>query len=332
MKILVTGGSGFIGSNFIRHIISKYKNYYIINLDKLTYSGNKDNLRDIENNERYSFIQGDICDEKITEEIIKDIDVIVHFAAESHVTRSESQEGLFEKTNVEGTRNLLEITSKYNKKFIHMSTDEVYGSKKEGLFSEKDKIQGDSQATSPYAKSKARADDLVQSYSNKIETVIIRATNNFGSFQYPEKAMPRWITRLLKGESIPVWGTGENVRDWLYVGDTCKAIDLLLHKGKSGEIYNIAANNNPEIKNIDLANIIVSYLNIDKSKIKLVSDPRPNHDLRYAIDCSKIKSLGWLSNENTIEQIHSTIDWYINNQIWWGKLTKEAESIYNDIK
>lgn len=331
MKILVTGGAGFIGSSFVRKSIADGKK--LINVDKLTYSGNLNNLKDVENHKNYKFVKGDICNESIIQDLIKETECVVHFAAESHVTRSETNPEIFYKTNLEGTKILLECTRKTNsiKKFIHISTDEVYGSSTSGAFKENDKIKGDSQASSAYSKSKSLADDLVISYSDKVPVIVLRPTNNFGPYQYPEKALPRWVIRLIQGNQIPVWGKGENIRDWLYVGDTVRAIELLIEKGKIGEAYNLAANNRPEIRNIDLANWLVEYFGLDSSHIKFVPDPRPNHDLRYSLDTEKIQKLGFYPSLNSKELILETARWYEKNKLWWEPLIYEAERIYSDI-
>jgi dTDP-glucose 4,6-dehydratase len=329
MNILVTGGAGFIGSNFIRKSLGEGNS--IINVDKLTYSGNLNNLKDISGS-NYEFIKSDVCDEGIISKIVKKADAIVHFAAESHVTRSETNPDLFYRTNLEGTRNLLEcaVRSGNIKRFIHISTDEVYGSAV-SAFKEEDKIKGDSQASSPYSKSKSLADDLALSYADKLSITVVRPTNNFGPYQYPEKALPRWVIRLIQGKKIPVWGRGENVRDWLFVGDTIKAISLLLEKGKSGEAYNIAANNRPEIRNIDLAELLVGYFSLGKSEIEFVPDPRPNHDFKYSVNTEKIEHLGFRTSQDTRTQIIATTEWYVINKEWWQPLVEEAEHIYSDM-
>ena len=247
MRLLVTGGAGFIGSNFIRHIIKKYPQNEIINLDKLTYAGNLDNLKDIENNSNYTFVKGDICDRKIVNELSKDVEAIVNFAAQSHVDRSIIDALDFIKTNIDGTYNLLEATKKHNiSRFIQISTDEVYGSTDQGSFKETSPLR----PRSPYAASKAGADMLVHSYwaTFNLPVLVARSSNNFGPYQYPEKIIPLFITNALEDRPLPLYGDGMNVRDWLYVIDNCEAIDLVLHKGKEGEIYNIGGGN--ELRNL----------------------------------------------------------------------------------
>lgn len=333
MKLLVTGGAGFIGSNFIRHILRTHPDYKIINLDKLTYAGNLDNLKNVAKNPNYQFVKGDILDEALVDELVGKVDAVIHFAAESHVTRSENEAEVFYKTNVEGTRVLLDAAVKDGgKRFVHISTDEIYGSKEDGFFKEEDKEPGDHQASSVYSKSKALADDLALSYKDKLDVVVVRPTNNFGQYQYPEKALPRWTTRVLENEPIPVWGDGHQVRDWLYAVDTARAVDIILEKGISGEAYNVASNNDPEIENIELANIICEILGVSREQfIKLVPDPRPNHDFRYAIDTTKIKALGWQPEKDIRNIIKNIIVWYKENKWWWEPIKKEAEKIYSDI-
>ncbi|HUW22992.1 MAG TPA: dTDP-glucose 4,6-dehydratase, partial [bacterium] len=247
MRLLVTGGAGFIGSNFIRHIIKKYPQYKIINLDKLAYAGNLDNLKEIESNSNYTFVKGDICDRKIVDELSKNAEAIVNFAAQSHVDRSIIDASDFLRTNIDGTHNLLEATKRHNiSRFIQISTDEVYGSIEKGSFKETSPLS----PSSPYAASKAAADMVVHSYrvTFNLPTIVARSTNNFGPYQYPEKIIPLFITNALEDKPLPLYGDGMNVRDWLYVIDNCEAIDLILHKGKEGEIYNIGGGN--ELKNI----------------------------------------------------------------------------------
>ncbi|MFN3301514.1 MAG: dTDP-glucose 4,6-dehydratase [Patescibacteria group bacterium] len=316
MKILVTGGAGFIGSNFIRYILKKYKNYQIFNLDKLTYCGNLDNLRDIEKSPRYKFFKGDITNKKIVEKLAKKVDVIVNFAAESHVDRSILEPDSFIKTNIFGTYILLEAVKKLKiKKYLQISTDEVYGSRKEGYFKETDPLN----PSSPYSASKASADLLTLAYfkTYHLPVLITRSTNNYGPYQYPEKIIPLFVTNLLENKKVPLYGRGLNRRDWLYVLDNCRAIDLIIHRGKIGEIYNVASGE--ELTNLELTKIILKELNKDEKWIEYVKD-RPGHDFRYAIDCSKIKKLGWRPIYKFKEAIKETIKWYQKNQWWWKKL------------
>lgn len=317
MRLLVTGGAGFIGSNFIRYIIKKYPDYKIINLDKLTYAGNLDNLKDIKNNSNYTFIKGDICDRKIVDELAGDVEAIVNFAAESHVDRSIIDASDFIRTNIDGTYNLLEATKRYNiSHLIHCSTDEVYGSIEEGSFTETSPLS----PSSPYAASKASADMLVHSYriTFNLPVIIARSSNNFGPYQYPEKIIPLFITNALEDKPLPLYGDGMNVRDWLYVIDNCEGIDLILHRGREGEIYNIGGGN--ELRNIDLTRMVLKILGKPESLIQPVKD-RPGHDRRYSLDSSKIeRELGWTPNFNFERALEETVKWYVDNHWWWKKL------------
>lgn len=329
MKALITGGAGFIGSNFA--LLLQEKGHSITILDNLTYAGGIDTIDQIKANGPCNFIKGDICDPLIVDEALKDIDTVFNFAAESHNTRSETNPDIFYKTNVEGTKNLLEHSFKNSqvKKFIHISTDEVYGSKQNGYFKESDKLIGDSQATSAYSKSKSLADDLALKWGEKFPVTVTRTTNNFGPYQYPEKALPRFITNLLTKKKIPLWGKGEQIRDWLYVKTNCEAILFIAENGSNGEAYNIAANHEPEITNKMIAEMVCKKLGLDPSEwIEYVPDLRPDHDFRYALDVSKIKLLGFNFENNFDQELSNTIDWYKNNSEWWMKRKAEAESIY----
>ncbi len=320
MKLLVTGGSGFIGCNFIRHMITKYPAYDIINLDKLTYAGNPDNLRDIEKSPRYTFIKGDICDPSAIDQAMKHADQVVHFAAESHVDRSIADSSAFIKTNVLGTHALLEGALKHKiKKFVHISTDEVYGSIMHGSFVETDRLT----PSSPYSSSKASSDLLALSYhiTHKLPVMVTRCTNNFGPYQYPEKLIPLFVTNLLEGKKVPVYGTGTNVRDWICVLDHCKAVDFVLHNGSPGEIYNIGGG--AEKTNIEITDKIIELLGKDQSVIEHVKD-RPGHDLRYSLDCSKLKNMGWKPEYSFDEALKNTVEWYVENRPWWEKLKHPA--------
>lgn len=316
MQILVTGGMGFIGSNFIRHILHKYPYYKITNLDKMTYCGNPDNLKDIEKNKNYSFVKGDICDEKLVDNLVKEKDIVLNFAAETHVDRSIDDPKSFIRTDVDGTHTLLEAGKKHGiKKFIQISTDEVYGSIEKGSFTEESALQ----PNSPYSASKAGADLIARSYNKTfgVPAIITRSSNNFGPYQYPEKLMPLFITNLLEGKKVPVYGDGMNVRDWLYVIDNCEAIDLVMHKGKIGEIYNIGADN--EKTNIEITKLLLKELGKDESSIEYVKD-RPGHDRRYSIDSSKLRKLGWKPRFKFDMALKETVSWYKNNQNWWKKI------------
>lgn len=315
MRLLITGGCGFIGSNFVRHILSKHEGYEITNLDSLTYAGNPENLRDIEKSHNYRFVKGDITNSKTVKDLVNGSDVIVNFAAESHVDRSIEDADPFLKTNIFGTHVLLKSALKFNKKMVHISTDEVYGSIKKGSFTEDSKLE----PNSPYSASKASADLLCRAYhqTHKVRVSIVRSTNNFGQFQYPEKVIPLFITNLMENKKVPLYGSGRNVRDWLYVLDNCKAIDIVLHKGVEGEIYNASSGN--EISNIQLTKKLISMLGKDDSSIEYVED-RKGHDLRYSLDSGKLMSLGWKPEYKFDDALKLTVEWYKKNRQWWKKL------------
>lgn len=313
-KILITGGAGFIGSNFVKYMIDKYPDYEIVNLDALTYCGNLENLKSIEFKDNYSFIKGDIRDKDLVSDIVKDCDYVINFAAESHVDRSIEDPEIFIKSNVLGTQVLLNASKKANiKKYLQISTDEVYGSLgSEGYFTEKTPLQ----PNSPYSASKASADLIVRAYHNTfgMPVNITRCSNNYGPYQFPEKLIPLMISNALEDKPLPVYGDGKNIRDWLHVYDHCSAIDLVLHEGKIGEVYNIGGNN--EKQNIDIVKLILEDLGKDESLIKFVDD-RLGHDRRYAIDSTKIqKELGWMPKYTFEVGIKETIQWYLDNQDW----------------
>lgn len=319
MKILVTGCAGFIGSNFLIYMLSKYPEYHYINIDALTYAGNLDNLMQVASLPNYRFIKGDITDGSLIEEIVSDgIDVIVHFAAESHVDRSILNPDIFVKTNILGTQVLLEAAKRNDiRKFVHISTDEVYGSLgATGLFNEETPLA----PNSPYSASKASSDLLVRAYHKTfgLPVNITRCSNNYGPFQFPEKLIPLVIERALNDRPIPIYGDGLNVRDWLYVEDHCSAIDLVLHSGKNGEIYNIGGNN--EKTNVEIVKIILECLGKPDSLIQYVKD-RPGHDRRYAIDSTKINNqLGWIPKWNFESGIRETVHWYLTHQDWLSRV------------
>jgi dTDP-glucose 4,6-dehydratase len=318
MNILVTGGCGFIGSNFIRYLLGKQRSAAIFNLDKLTYAGNPANLRDIESDARYRFIHGDICDPVLVKDLIRreKISTIIHFAAESHVDRSISDASDFIRTNVLGTFTLLDAAlSEHIDRFIHISTDEVYGSTSKGSFRETDPLN----PSSPYSSSKASSDLIARSYfvTHGLPVIITRCTNNYGPYQYPEKLIPLFITNLLEGKKIPVYGTGENVRDWIHVLDHCRAIAYVLENGIPGEIYNIGSDN--ERSNIEITHKILNALCKDESCIEYVKD-RPGHDFRYSLDSSILKSLGWKPEYSFEQGLQDTVDWYTANEWWWHPL------------
>lgn len=325
MKILVTGGAGFIGSCFVRYILNKYNDYKVINLDALTYAGNIENLNDIKDNPNYTFIHGNICDKELVSNIASDVDCIVNFAAESHVDRSITGPEIFIETNVKGTLNLLQA-AKENKiqRYLQVSTDEVYGSLgKTGYFYETTPIS----PNSPYSASKASADLLVRAYyeTYKLPVLNTRCSNNYGPYQYPEKLIPFFISKLLRGEKVPVYGDGLNVRDWLYVYDHCSAIDTVLHKGKIGEVYNIGGHN--EKTNIEITKLILNAMGKDESSIEYVQD-RLGHDRRYAISNDKIQSqLGWEPSLTFEDGIKITIDWYLQNQDWIKNIENKKAGI-----
>ena len=319
MKILVTGGAGFIGSNFIRYLLNHHPSHTIINIDKLTYAGNLDNLKDVEGNHRYFFVRGDIADSECVTRIIDDgVDAIVNFAAESHVDRSIEDAGIFLKTNVLGTQVLLEAGRRKGiKRFIQVSTDEVYGSLgPEGSFAEDSPLK----PNSPYAASKTAADLLVRAYHKTFgfPGIVTRCSNNYGPYQFPEKLIPLFITNALAQEPLPLYGDGLNIRDWIQVEDHCRAIDLILHQGAIGEIYNIGGG--AEKTNLELTRIILKKLNRPETLIRYVKD-RPGHDRRYAIDPGKLKrELGWKPLYTFERGIEETIRWYGENTWWWEKI------------
>tara|TARA_Y100000310_G_scaffold341586_1_gene441218 strand:+ start:1649 stop:2629 length:981 start_codon:yes stop_codon:yes gene_type:complete len=322
-NILITGGCGFIGSNFIYYILKKYDDVKIINLDKLTYCGNPNNLKEIENNPRYEFIQGDICDVKLVNDTMKRVDAVIHFAAESHVDNSIKDSSEFVKTNVLGTQVLLSAASSNNiKRFHHISTDEVFGTLgTTGEFNENTPYD----PKSPYSASKAASDHLVRAFfhTHKLQGVITNCSNNYGPYQYPEKIIPLFITNLLQGKKVPVYGKGENIRDWLHVLDHCSAIDLVFNKGKDGETYCVGGDCN--IKNLDMTKMILKEMGFGEEMIEFVQD-RKGHDFRYAIDFSKInKELGWKPEYDFKEGLKDTIEWYKNNKSWWTKLKKNEQ-------
>lgn len=320
MKLLVTGGAGFIGSNFILYWLKKYPQDKIVNLDKLTYAGNLENLKSVEKNLNYEFVQGDICNPQLVNSLTEKVDTIVHFAAESHVDRSIIDPAPFIKTNIEGTYILLEAALKNKKRFHHVSTDEVFGALE---LNSKEKFNDTTPYNphSPYSASKASSDHLVRAYSTtyNLPITISNCSNNFGHYQFPEKLIPLAITNIIENKKVPVYGDGLYVRDWLYVEDHCKAIDLILQKGKIGETY-LVGGLTEDIANIDIIKKILKIMGKDETQIEYVKD-RPGHDRRYAVDWSKIdKELGWKPEHNFDEYLKITIDWYKNNEKWWKKL------------
>jgi dTDP-glucose 4,6-dehydratase len=336
-NILVTGGAGFIGSNFVHYMLNKHSNYKIINFDALTYAGNLENLSAIEKNPNYTFVKGDICNKEQVAKTFREhsIDTVVHFAAESHVDRSISGPAVFVQTNVVGTQVLLDVSREIGiERFLHVSTDEVYGSLGlTGYFTEETSLH----PNSPYSASKASSDMLVLAYQHTFgfPGVVTRCSNNYGPYQFPEKLIPLLIANALNDKPIPVYGDGSNVRDWLYVEDHCSALDIVLHNGKVGEVYNIGGHN--EWKNIDIVKLVLKEIGKPESLITYVKD-RPGHDKRYAIDASKIKNeLGWVPAYQFENGIKKTVQWYLQNKHWWeriisGEYKKYYESQYSNRK
>lgn len=320
MKLLVTGGAGFIGSNFIRYMFDAHPDVEIINYDLLTYAGNLNNLKGIDTQSRYTFIKGDICDQSLINATLKKfpVDAIVHFAAESHVDRSITDPSAFVKTNVLGTHTILEAARNHSvPKFIHISTDETYGSTMKGSFKETDILS----PSSPYSASKAGSDLLALSYftTYHLPVMVTRCTNNFGPYQYPEKLIPLFITNLLEGKKVPVYGTGKNVRDWIHVNDHCRAVEFLLDQGVPGEVYNIGGGH--EKTNLEITDKILELLHKDESMVEYVTD-RPGHDFRYSLDTSKLRKMGWKPRYSFDDALEETVTWYRQNTWWWQPLKK----------
>jgi len=320
MKLLVTGGAGFIGSNFIHYWLEKYPNDQIVNLDLLTYAGNLENLKDIENKPNYKFVKGDICDFDLVNDLVSDkVDLIVNFAAETHVDRSVMSSKDFIRTNVEGTMTLLDAAKNNGEvRFHHISTDEVFGdlSLDGAAFTEKSAYN----PRNPYSASKAASDHLVRAYYNTygLPITISNCSNNYGPFHFPEKMIPLFITNLLENKKVPVYGEGKNIRDWIFVTDHCQGVDLVIKKGKIGQTYCLGGNN--QITNIDLTKKILNLMGKGEEMIEFVKD-RPGHDLRYAMDFSKAKKeLGWEPQVGLEQGLKQTIDWFKNNQAWWQKI------------
>lgn len=331
MKIIVTGGAGFIGSNFIYHMLKKYSDYKIVCIDCLTYAGNISTLKDAFNNKNFKFYKTNICDREEIYKIfeIEEPDIVVNFAAESHVDRSIENPEIFLTTNILGTQVMMDACRKYGiKRYHQVSTDEVYGdlplNRPDLLFTERTPIN----TSSPYSSSKASADLLVLAYHRTygLPVSISRCSNNYGPYHFPEKLIPLMIVNCLHDKSLPVYGEGLNIRDWLYVEDHCKAIDLIIHKGKDGEIYNVGGHN--EMKNIDIVKMICHYLDKSENLIEFVTD-RKGHDMRYAIDPHKIhEELGWLPETTFNEGIKLTINWYLENKEWWENIISGEYKTY----
>jgi len=333
MRILVTGGAGFIGSNFIRLLLGQDESCNIINLDKLTYAGNIENIKDLRSSKNHTFVEGDICDAALVDRLISKCDAVINFAAETHVDRSVQNAKEFVMTDVVGTYTLLEAARKHKvKKYIQISTDEIYGSREKGAFTEDSNIS----PSSPYAASKAGADMLVLSYfkTYKLPVCIIRSSNNFGPYQHPEKFIPLFITNCLENKKLPLYGDGLNRRDWIYVMDNCEAVLSVLQKGVEGQIYNAAGNN--EKANIYVAKFILNELKKPESLLQFVKD-RPGHDRRYALSSGKIRKLGWEPKHKFEDALRETIKWYVERKGWWQKIKSGSfrdyyQSQYGDLQ
>jgi dTDP-glucose 4,6-dehydratase len=319
-RYLVTGGAGFIGSNFVRHVLNTEPEATVTNLDALTYAGVKATADELDALGRHTFVLGDIRDSELVDSLMADHEVVVHFAAESHVDRSIEGPSVFLETNVVGTGVLVDAARRHGvDRFIHVSTDEVYGSVDEGFALETDPLD----PSSPYSASKAASDLVARSYAVTFDypVIVTRCTNNYGPYQFPEKVIPLFVTNLLDGKKVPLYGHGRNERDWLYVEDHCAAIHLLVDQGQPGEIYNIGAND--QLANIDLTTKLLDSFGLDESWIEYVPD-RPGHDLRYAVDSSKIRSLGWAPAHTLEERLADTIEWYRARNDWWRPLKGAA--------
>lgn len=329
-KILITGGAGFIGSNYIRHALVSHPDWEIWNLDKLTYAGNLANLKDIETDSRYHFVKGDIADPKVVNEVMGNgINTIINFAAESHVDRSIKGSQEFLVTGVLGVQTLLDAArAREVELFYQVSTDEVYGDVEAGQFSkETDSLR----PSSPYSAAKAAGDLLALAYArtHQLPVVISRCTNNYGPYQYPEKILPLFVTNIIEGKKVPVYGDGMQIRDWLHVDDHCRGIDIILEKGSRGDVYNIGANHQPEHPNIEVTKIILNELGFGEEMIEHVTD-RPGHDRRYAVDTNKIESLGWKAEVPFEQGIRKTVQWYVNHPEWWRPIkTGEFRKYYD---
>ncbi|MBI4004713.1 dTDP-glucose 4,6-dehydratase [Candidatus Roizmanbacteria bacterium] len=327
MRLLVTGGAGFIGSNFVLYWLKKYPNDSVVNLDKLTYAGNLENLKDIEHNSSYTFVKGDICDGKLVDTLMRDIDIVVHFAAESHVDRSILNPAPFIKTNIEGTITLLEAALKNNvRRFHHISTDEVFGAlslNRDEKFNEITCYN----PRSPYSASKAAADHLVRAYGTtyNLPYTLSNCSNNYGPYMFPEKLLPLAITNILEGKKVPIYGDGLYIRDWLYVEDHCEAIDCIIQKGEVGKTYLIGGRHD-EISNLELIKATLTLMGEDENLIEFVKD-RPGHDRRYAIDWSKMHNeLAWQPRHTLEDGLKKTIEWYKTHENWWKRI-KSGEYI-----
>jgi len=324
VKILVTGGAGFIGSNFVRHVLTAHPDDAVINFDKLTYAGNLENLRDVETDPRYRFVRGDIGDRAQVLEAMEGVDAVVHFAAETHVDRSNAGAAEFLSTNVTGTFTLLEAARELKvARFVAIGTDEVYGSIAKGAARELDPLN----PSNPYSASKAAADLLARAYwtTHRLPVIVTRSSNNFGPYQYPEKVIPLFITNAIEDKPLPLYGDGKNVRDWLYVLDNCAAIDLVLRKGKEGEVYNIGGSH--EVENIVLTRQVLHLVGKPETLITPVVD-RPGHDRRYALDSGKAHGLGWKPTHTFPKALEATVSWYKEHEVWWKPIKSGAFRAY----
>lgn len=322
-RFLVTGGSGFIGSNFVHYFLQAHPDASVINLDKLTYAGVRANTLDLEKRVNYEFVQGDICDSELVDQLMARVDVVIHFAAETHVDRSIHRSQEFVLTNVVGTNVLLDSALSHGiKRFLHFSTDEVYGSRKEGSFTERDFLN----PTSPYSATKAASDLLALAYwkTHKVPIVLMRCSNNFGPYQFPEKVIPLFITNLIEGKKVPLYAEGKNVRDWLYVGDCVRAVDFILQHGEIGEIYNVAGR--LELSNLELTRAILKEFGKGEEWIQRVAD-RPAHDFRYSIDSSKLERLGFKIEPDFPSRLKETIRWYQEHSDWWKSLKNDRFTV-----
>jgi len=321
MKLLVTGGLGFIGSNFLQYILTKHDDIQVTNLDKLSIGSNPANLKEIEADKRYGFVKGDITNKKLVNDLVSKVDIVVNIAAETHVDRSIAEPWTFIHSNTIGAVTIFGAAKKHEKRILHVSTDEIYGDILNGSFKENDKLK----PSSPYSASKAAADLFAQAYQRTygLNIVIARCTNNYGPYQFPEKLIPKTIIRAFLGLPVPIYGAGQNIRDWIYVQDFCEALDLLLRKGRSGEIYNVSAGN--ELANIDIVKMILNITGKPEKTISFVED-RPGHDLRYSLDSSKLRNeLGWSPRHSFQKALKTTVNWYMHNKWWWRPLaTKQV--------
>jgi dTDP-glucose 4,6-dehydratase len=323
-RLLVTGGAGFIGSNFVRRVLHEHPTYEVTVLDKLTYAGNMENLKDVAENPRYRFVRGDICDAAVVEQCLRECDTVVNFAAETHVDRSIDEPGGFIMTDVFGVYVLLEACRRHSvERFLQVSTDEVYGSVVEGSSTERDRLE----PNSPYSASKTGGEMMVRAYhvTYGVPTLVTRGSNNFGPYQYPEKLIPLFITNALDDKSLPVYGDGLNVRDWIYVLDHCSAVDFVLHHGEVGQVYNVGGGN--EMPNLAITEQILDLLGKPRDLVTFVTD-RLGHDRRYSLDCSGIRALGWKPEHDFHSALAETVQWYCDNRWWWEKIKSGEYAAY----